>query len=97
MLYHSNALGLTRLRLLVEGKVQGVGYRWFVRETAMRLGLTGWVRNCDDGSVELEAQGAANVLETFASELKTGNPLARVDRMTREATAATGETGFDIK
>ena len=46
-----------RLHARVEGRVQGVGFRAFVCEEAQRLGLDGWVRNCPDGSVELEAQG----------------------------------------
>jgi len=87
---------LTRLRLVVEGHVQGVGYRWFVRESAQRLGLSGWVRNRDDGSVEIEAEGAAKVLETFVGELRTGNPIARVDRLSSEIVAATGDARFEI-
>ena len=91
------SLALTRLQLVVEGWVQGVGYRWFVRESARRLGISGWVRNRDDGSVEMEAEGAANVLETFVGELRTGNPSARVDRLSSKTVAAQGDQDFDIR
>ena len=82
---------------MVEGHVQGVGYRWFVRESARRLGLSGWVRNRDDGSVELEAEGAAEVLETFVGELRTGNALARVSSINAQSIRATGERDFEIR
>lgn len=83
--------------MVVEGHVQGVGYRWFVRESARRLGLSGWVRNRDDGSVELEAEGAAEVLETFVGELRTGNPTARVDRLSTQTVAVMRERDFEIR
>ncbi len=68
-----------------------------MRESAQRLGLSGWVRNRDDGSVELEAEGAADVLETFVGELRTGNPMARVDRLSTQQVAATGDKSFEIR
>ena len=83
--------------MVVDGLVQGVGYRWFVRESAQKLGIMGWVRNRDDGSVEIEAEGAANVLETFVGELWTGNPMARVDRLSTQAVAAAGTEDFEIR
>lgn len=97
MLYDSSALALTRLRVSVEGRVQGVGFRWFVRESAAARGISGWVRNREDGSVELEAEGDGKVLEAFLIELRTGNPAARVDRLATETVAATGEQGFEIR
>ena len=90
-------MGLTRLRVTVTGRVQGVGYRWFVRQLAARLGVTGWVRNRDDGAVELEAEGDGGVLEALAGELRTGNPLARVDRIEKETIAARGDRSFEIQ
>src|SRR5687767_9162483 len=97
MLYHSLAVALTRLRWVVEGLVQGVGFRWFVRESAAKLGLTGWVRNREDGAVEIEAEGAAGALEELAGVLRTGNPMARVDRLSTETIAARGDEGFEIR
>jgi len=70
---------LTRLRVLIRGKVQGIGYRWFVQETAGRMGMGGWVRNLDNGDVELEAEGQPDALKRFLETLKTAHPYARVD------------------
>ena len=59
--------------------MQGVGYRWFVRETAGRFGVAGWARNRSNGDVEIEAQGEKEALAQLASFLKKGHPYARVD------------------
>ena len=59
--------------------MQGVGFRWFAREGARRLGLAGWVRNRVDGSVEVAASGPAEVVERFLAELRRGPSGARVD------------------
>ena len=55
-----------RLSILVRGRVQGVGYRYFVIRCAQELSLTGWVRNCSNGEVEIEAQGPDRSLVTYA-------------------------------
>jgi acylphosphatase len=96
-MYYYRRMALTRLRLVVSGRVQGVGYRWFVYETARRLGVTGWTRNCDDGTVEIEAEGGDTVLEELIAEIRTGNPMARVDGLKREQIAARGEKMFEIR
>jgi acylphosphatase len=62
----------------VRGKVQGVGFRWFVRERARALGLTGWVRNRDDGSVEVLALGDEASLQQLRHLLGSGPSGARV-------------------
>jgi len=69
------------LHVRVEGRVQGVGFRWFVRETAADLGLAGWVRNLPDGSVEVSAVGEADALATLRERLIAGPPHARVARL----------------
>ena len=69
-----------RLSFRVFGMVQGVGFRWFVKEAASSHGVTGWVRNTLDGAVEGEAQGNVPALDAFVKSLKNGNPMARVDR-----------------
>lgn len=69
-----------RLSFRVFGNVQGVGFRWFVKEAAAKLGVTGWVRNTSDGAVEGEAQGGVPSLDGFLKELKAGHPFARVDK-----------------
>ena len=65
-------------RLRIEGLVQGVGYRAAMYERARRLGVTGWVRNRRDGSVEAVAQGSAETLERFVAWAQQGPPAARV-------------------
>jgi acylphosphatase len=62
----------------ITGRVQGVGYRYSVMHIAKELGLTGWVRNAADGSVETRAQGDERALERFAAFLEEGPRSARV-------------------
>ena len=62
----------------IEGLVQGVGYRAAMQDRAQRLGLTGWVRNRRDGSVEAVAQGPIEALERFVAWARQGPPAARV-------------------
>jgi acylphosphatase len=66
------------LYVAVRGRVQGVGFRWFVREQARSLGLTGWVRNREDGSVEVFAAGDRRALQEFRALLRSGPPGAHV-------------------
>lgn len=69
------------LHVAVRGRVQGVGFRWFVRERARALGLAGWVCNRDDGSVEVLASGERVALEELQSLLRAGPPGARVSHV----------------
>lgn len=70
-----------RVRLRAVGRVQGVGYRRFVERTAQSLGLSGWVRNADDGSVELEAEGELTAINALRDALRRGPPAARVQSL----------------
>ena len=63
------------------GRVQGVGFRHFVRKEALELGLKGWVRNKPDGSVEIEAEGDEEMIFIFLELLKAGNSFSRVERI----------------
>ena len=63
---------MSEMHVRVSGVVQGVGFRWFVRERARRLGLSGWVRNLRDGSVEVAAAGDSGQLELLRGELNRG-------------------------
>lgn len=69
------------LHVRVGGRVQGVGFRWFVREEARRLGLSGWVMNVDDGDVEVAAGGTADSLDRLRRALLVGPAGARVDQV----------------
>ncbi len=66
-------------RFVVTGRVQGVGFRWFVEREAARLSITGWVRNREDGRVEVMATGTREQLNTLHSRLREGPRAARVD------------------
>jgi len=67
-----------RVRLRIQGRVQGVFFRATTMEEAIRLGLKGWVRNCPDGSVEAVAEGAKEKLEELVRWCRHGPPGARV-------------------
>lgn len=70
-------------RFAVSGRVQGVGYRWFVDRTARELGIRGWVRNAPDGSVEAVAAGSDYALEAFDAALRRGPVGSRVAAVSR--------------
>ncbi len=69
--------------MVIVGRVQGVGFRYFVRLKANELNLGGWVRNKMDGSVELEVEGHDDTVGIFVDLLKIGNGYSRVDRIFR--------------
>ncbi len=88
---------MERLHAVVHGDVQGVGFRYFVQRTAAQLGLTGWVRNNDDGSVELVAEGARDKLEELKRAVERGPRMAHVDGVDVQWSRATGGLrGFDL-
>jgi acylphosphatase len=94
---HSQASDL-RLHATVKGWVQGVGFRYFVLETAVQLGLAGWVRNCWDGSVEVLAEGKKSRLENLLAALRNGPRVAHVSDVEVEWRTATGEfKGFNVR
>ena len=82
----------TRAHLQIRGRVQGVYYRASMAREAQNLGLTGWVANCDDGSVEAVAEGARSAVESLIDWCRQGPPGARVDRV--EVSWQTSERGF---
>lgn len=84
-------------RLIVSGRVQGVGFRYFSQETAQRFGIKGWVRNLSDGTVELHVEGTANEVDAFQQALKDGNRFVGVERI--EETEANDQEfhSFDIR
>jgi acylphosphatase len=85
------------LHAVVKGRVQGVGFRYWVRDKALALGLAGWVRNNHDGSVETEAEGTEDQLFEFEQALWKGPVLSRVtDVRCERMDHARGHTGFEI-
>lgn len=83
--------------IYVEGRVQGVGFRYFVRMKATELHLTGTVRNCPDGNVMVVAEGDTADLETLTDYLRIGPPMARVKNVSVARSPFTGHfNGFYI-
>lgn len=82
---------------LVHGRVQGVGYRYFVLRAARELGLAGWARNLPDGSVEVVADGSEEALASLEESLREGPSLSRVSDVQRTAAAPVHGRGFDIR
>lgn len=81
----------------VSGRVQGVFYRASARDEARRLALTGWIRNLDDGRVEVVAAGTGDALRQFAEWLAAGPPAARVDSLTSAASPPITLADFEIR
>lgn len=75
---------MDRYCINISGIVQGVGFRYFVYYTARNYNLTGWVRNCYDGSVEIQVQGSEDNISAFIERLKTGNGYSYVENITSE-------------
>jgi len=85
-------------RYIIRGRVQGVGFRWFVEREAHILGISGWVRNNSDGSVEVLAQGTREQLLGLRSRLRQGPRAARVDDVEEfEAKPVSGLNTFRIE
>ncbi len=72
---------MIQFEIKISGRVQGVGFRYFVVQKAKETGITGWVKNTVDGGVLVLAQGSEFDLETFTGYLKIGPTLSRVDRI----------------
>jgi len=85
--------GHLRLDATVVGRVQGVGFRFFVLREAIDLGLDGWVANAPDGSVHCVAEGSRGRLEALLARLREGPPAAIVERVSEAWMPATGTLG----
>jgi acylphosphatase len=88
------------LHFLIKGRVQGVGFRWFVHREASELNLRGWVRNTEDGDVEVVASGSSEDLAELRSSLRRGPRGSRVDRLVEhylDESEAAGLNAFRIE
>jgi acylphosphatase len=85
---------LTTLRLRIEGTVQAVGYRYYAATEARKLGVSGWIRNRSDGTVEALASGSTSAVEAFVAACMRGPPGARVTNVDLHKADPPGEPGF---
>lgn len=91
---------MRRVQVTVAGEVQGVGYRYTLRMVAREAGVSGWVRNRRDGTVEAELEGTDDQVDEVLAWMAQGPPGARVDSATvtdgRDAAGPTGSRGFEV-
>jgi acylphosphatase len=83
-------------RFVVSGRVQGVGYRFFVQDAARREGLAGSVRNLDDGRVEAIAEGESESVQRFERALRQGPPRARIEHVLVDDIEPLTTHGFSV-
>jgi len=86
-----------RIRVRVTGLVQGVGYRVTTARAAEAQGVTGWVRNRGDGTVEAELEGDVDALEAVLARMRRGPAGARVDGLSVDELPPAGDTGFEVR
>ncbi len=84
-------------RYVISGRVQGVGFRWFVEREATQTGVAGWVRNCGNGDVEVVATGTAEQHRSLRQKLQQGPRAARVDHVSESAAEPLNATSFRIE
>jgi len=88
---------MTARRILVHGLVQGVGYRWSLAAQAERLGVHGWVRNREDGTVEAQLEGAVDAVQAVVDWARVGPRFARVSHVEVTAVADEGTASFAVE
>ena len=84
-------------RFVVTGRVQGVGFRWFVEREAALIGITGWVRNRENGTVEVMATGAREQLRSLRTRLQEGPRAARVEEVQESSAPFLDAKSFGIQ
>ena len=87
----------TARKLRVTGRVQGVFFRAWTCDQGRELGLAGWVRNCDDGSVQAHIEGDAAAVGQLAERIRQGPPSARVEEVEVEEVEPEGLSGFAVR
>ena len=88
---------MKHLKIEVIGRVQGVSFRYYTREEAQRLGVKGFVKNCADGSVYIEAEGNETTLEQFVQWCHKGSPFSQVNRVIVKEEALSQFQSFEIR
>lgn len=87
---------MKRYYIIVIGRVQGVGFRYTMQINAMNLGLSGWVRNLDNGNVEMEVEGEESSLNKFVSLMTQGNQFISVEDYSIKEIPLKHETKFRV-
>jgi len=88
---------MRRVRVIVAGSVQGVGYRYTARMIAAEIGVAGWVRNRRDGTVEAEIEGTPEQVDEMLAWMAEGPAGSRVESATVADAAPTGGRGFEVR
>jgi acylphosphatase len=88
--------GLEAVHIVVSGRVQGVGFRAWTHRHARLLKISGWVRNREDGAVEIFAEGQKKGLDAFVEAVRTGPDYSRVEHISCEAVRVRNITGFSV-
>ena len=83
-------------RCIVEGRVQGVGFRYFVFQQAQRFSVKGWVRNLENGSVEIQAEGDADSMNHFLDKVRSGPAFSYVSNVDTKEIPLEGRERFSI-
>jgi acylphosphatase len=88
---------MRRVKIIICGRVQGVGYRYFVQEKAIEMGIKGYVRNLPGGEVEIDAEGERSIMEIFILTCKEGPTLSQISDCMVHDIPIYGFTAFSIK
>ena len=89
---------MVRYHIVVHGRVQGVGFRYYTLQQAKTLGVRGWVKNNLDGTVEIDAQATKDKMDRFLSAVKKGSPHSRVEHLdVEERKGAKSYKSFQVK
>ncbi|MGM0482619.1 MAG: acylphosphatase [Patescibacteria group bacterium] len=88
---------IKRINALVSGKVQGVFFRAYTKKRAQEKGISGWVRNLEDGRVEVIAEGSEKAIGSLVDFLWEGSPSSQVDNVKVEWQEPEGESGFRVR
>ncbi len=88
---------MVRYHVILSGRVQGVGCRWFCTMLAQDYGVTGWVQNLPDGTVELEVQGEYHKVDAYVLKVREGNRYIRVDFIEAKEIPVKQEEGFRMR
>ncbi len=85
------------MRVVIQGHVQGVGFRWSVRSKAQSAGVAGWARNCSDGSLEAAFEGEDEAVQRLVSFCEQGPRGADVERVETHEEQPEGASGFEVR